>query len=297
MARLKTFYLGALNLTIHPHHLMKYSDLIENVFKMNKKIQVRGDEYATLGSCWPINRDNISEGLYGDIYKYVQLEPNDDWFNIKKETIATQDELNEIKIPDHLKPHFSKFAYIFFPKFHRLIVVQNNEKGKNMSIKTARHFFARLFEDDEIIENFGEVSVTVEQSREELAKMLSLYKINYLSITLTRPNPDDNDSLDEDVLRRLLDEQNVNKAEFNFKAVKGISIVPNTDTKKLARIAVSNGVVEMIGKDSDDIVINKSTEQFPLQSSFKYDTDKHDFRQLSISCAKQFANSILRIDI
>lgn len=297
MPRLKTFYLGALNFTIHPHNPQKYYDLFEELFNLNQKLQIRGDEFATIGSCWNIDRNNQLEGLYGDIYKFVQLEPNDDWFNIKKEEIATEAELKEISIPDYLKPHFSKFAYGFFPKNHRFILVMNNEKGKNMSIALARRLFERLFENENIIDKYGEVSVSIEQSREELQKMLSIYKINHISITLTRPNPDDNDSLDEDVLRRLLDEQNVNKAEFNYKSVRGLTITPNDDTKKLARIAVSNGSVEITGKDSEEKPVAISTERFPLSSTFKYNPQQHIFRDLSLTYTKQFINSIIRKDI
>jgi len=297
MPRPKTFYLGALNFTIHPHNPQKYYDLIEETFSLNLKIPIRGDEYASIGTCWAINGDNILDGVYGDIFKFVQLDPNDDWFNIKNEKIATEAELKEINIPDHLKPHFSKFAYAFFPRNHRFVLVLNNDKNKNMSITLARRLFEKIFNNENLIEKYGEVSVSIEQSREELQKMLSLYKINHLSIKITRPNPDDNDTLDEEVIRRLLDEQNVNKAEFNYQAVRGQTITPNDETKKYARIAASNGSVEMTGKDIEENPIAISTEQFPLLSTFKYDANKNDFRQLSLTYAQQFVKSIIRKDI
>ncbi len=297
MARLKNFYLGALNITIHPHNPEKYIRLFQDLLMLKQKIKIRGDEVARIGSCWEINKNNPKDGLYGDIYKYVELEPNDDWFNVQTVEAATEEELKKISIPENLKPHFNRFAYVFFPDKHRLIFLTNNEKGKTFNVNTVRRFFSNLFESPEILEKYGEVNVSTEQIREQLDSILKTYKINSLSITLTRPNPDDNEDLDEEVLRRLLEDQNVNKAEFNYKAVKGLTVKPNEQTQKYARIANSNGNVLALGQDIEGKPVKISTEEHPLTSSFSFDSDKSELRQLSLTYARQFLDSIIRKNI
>lgn len=296
MARKKKIFLSALNITIHPHNSEKYVNLFKDLFKLNEKVKIRGDEVARIGSCWEITKGLPEEGLYGDIYKYLEIEPNDDWYNVQKAEAATEDELKEIKIPQYLKPHFHKFAFVFFPKKHRLIFVTKNEQGKSFSINSLKRFFEVLVENDSILNKYEEVNLSIEQSREQLESILKTYKINSLTITITRPNPDDNEELDEEVLRRLLDEQNVNKAEFTYKAVRGLTIVPNEKTSKYARIANSNGNVLAAGEDIEGNPVKISTEDHPLRSSFKYDSDKSELRQLTISNASLFLNSIVRKD-
>jgi hypothetical protein len=279
LAREKTFYLGMLNIKIHPNSPQKYLELFKETFKLKGKMNIRGDEYAMIGSFNPVDTNNPMTGYQGDIYKFIDLDLLGDWYNLDRAEEATEDEVSEIKIPDALKPHFQRFSYVFFPKKHRIAILTNNEKNKSFGISTARKFFDHLFNDEKLIKKFDEVDVIIEQAVEELENIVSTYEISTLNIVITRPNADDNDEDEIEVLERL-QSQNIHKLDHTYRAQTGKRIEPNEDTMKLARVATSNGFVYASGKDADGKKIERSTIQYPQIEPFKYDHDKHNFKQL-----------------
>jgi len=288
MPRLKTFYVGVLNIKIHPHSPEKYQKLFWQTFNLKKRVNLRGNDFGMIGTCFRIDQKNELAGYQGTIYKFFDLDPKSEWFNITRNEEATQDEIESINIPENLKPHSEKFMYLFIPQKHKIFVITNNENQKTMSINTVAKFFYDSFNVDILTEKYGEVDVIVEQSRENLENMLNVYRISTLNITLSRPNPDDLESQEDDI-RRLLEDQNSKKMSQSLIAQNGLSITPNEITQQLAKLATSNGSVEITGKDENNETVVKSTVEHPFFESFKFDSKK----DILINQFKSVANQIL----
>lgn len=276
MGRSKTYYFGILNIKEPKHKTENYINLIFDAHKLEKVIKIRANDYGLLGSCNFINGEKKEEGIHGTILKFFNLDPQTDWLNILKREEATDDERSNIRIPDYLKPNYEKFVFVFKPKSHRLFVLTNNEKGKSMSIGTAQKFFSRLFNSDELMEEYGEIEVIIEQDKEEFIKLMNSYKISHLEIMVSQPNVDHLEGEDDEVRKRLED-QNAKSLIYQLKSKNNETILPNEDTMKLARVATSNGYVKITGKDEEEKTIVKSTIEYPKIESMKIDESKEEF--------------------
>ena len=285
MARGKNYFLCVLNVKINPHSPEKYLQLFLEMFNLKNRTKTRGDYYGLIGSCSSIIRNEPLRGIYGYIYKYFDLIETADWYNIAKVEEATEEEIRKINIPPNLKPHFNRFAYVFFPLKHKLIVVINNENNKKLGPIIARDMFDSLLNVDKLKEKFNDVEVIVEQTAESIDRMFTKYSIDELLIKISRPNPDLSQQTNEEIFD-LLKGQNIAKVEYKLQSDKSSGLKPNDDFKRLAKVALTNGVVKISGYDEAGNPIKESTLDHPYIESVRYDPKKHEFMQLIIQKAK-----------
>jgi hypothetical protein len=265
--RSSAIHIGALNIVLQPHTPEKYIELLQKMARYKFDALVRGDDALLLGSCRYLDPSNPLAGVRGDIYKFLKLDSAEAWFNTEVMDAATEDEIAEINIPDNLKPHFKKFQYIFIPKGHRFYFVSAKPKH-NLSPRLVKRFFEAVFLREEFAE-FGTLNVTIQPDPSGLSELLSLKRISILKMEIDRPNPDDLEDMEEEILRRL-NKLNARTEKIEFMEASNEGLRPDAYVKALAAVANDNGFVAVEGKDSDGLKKYLSTKDMPLHETAKY---------------------------
>ncbi|MDD2270977.1 MAG: DUF4747 family protein [Desulfuromonadaceae bacterium] len=268
MTQLKKIRIVSLNITIQPHTPDMYVDLLRKAFKLKKPVRLRGSDYGMIGS---LKYNPESETVTGDIYKFLSIDLTKPWFNSKKLQKAEDEDLEELNIPDNLKPNLETFGYIFYPQGHHLFV-ETYSGGNTIGPQQLKRLFDILLSSPEILATYGHVDVTIEPTAESLDQILKIPSLSRLTIRVTRPNPDDLDDLEEEVFSRM-DEEHVSKEERVLTGIRGQSIEPSEATIKLARVAASNGYVKGHGQGVDNNPIEISTVKHPYIAEAVYDAD------------------------
>ncbi|HGH8119009.1 TPA: DUF4747 family protein, partial [Vibrio cholerae] len=245
MNRKRTVSYTAFNIRTHPHSHKHYVNLFNQLFHLKKQVNLRGDTYGILTEIKPVDDDAIN-GITGEIAKFTRIEVGK-WFNVEELRAAEDDETKRIQIPDELRPNFTSFNFVFYPKTHYL-VIECKDKFGQISPNMLETYFRKLFDSKEIVEQFNKVELTLVPKIDQLASVLSLKQISSLEIILRRPNTDGLEDLEDEVLERL-NNQNVEEEVIILKAQKGLSIQADRRTLALGHIAQLNGEVKAIGYD------------------------------------------------
>jgi hypothetical protein len=142
---------------------------------------------------------------------------------------------------------------------------------------------------------FEEINVVVSPSSESLDRIFKLPNLRKLEININRPNPDDLDA-EEDKIFKKLDNQNAKKQEFVLTAIPKQGIVPDKDTKILARVAANNGSVMATGYDAEEQRVFISTEDHPWEHTVQYNPDLHPgldvFKNTVLEVAPKFTKRL-----
>lgn len=269
MARKRQLSFGAINITMTaPHRPQRYIDLFEIVRNLDLVIRLRGDWVGRIGSIKLNKFQNGESYITGDFYKYLELDSTKDWFNVLRGKRAEQTELEAIKIPEHLKPHFQFVPYVFFPKGHRLILV-TKDGDDFLSSAQAAAILKAIFRSSEVLNLFSEIEVTVEPARETLDKIFKLPQLRSLEVVVKPPNPDDFEEFEQDLYEEMAN-QGAGSYQIKLQAANNQGLTPNDNTKNLARVAQSNGKVTGVGKVGAKTVTLSTTEH-PYSDSTQYD--------------------------
>lgn len=268
MSRARKFPVSAINIAMHePHSSSRYVELFQGLYKMRKIVVMRGAVGALIGSLSFVDSRNHSKGIVGELYQFIHLDSNEPWFDLKNLEEATQDDLSEINIPDHLKPHLARFFYVFYPDGHR-IYIQTRSKNRTFGIASAAKLMKLLLSDRRMLP-FGDVEITVEPDKDTLSQIFRIKHLKKLDIDLVRPNPDDHEADERRLLRRL-SRQGAKKMVVNLVAASDHDLEPDAETRTLAKVASSNGKVVGRGRDSGGQVITKSTTEKPMEENVVY---------------------------
>ena len=291
MARNKSIVLSVLNITLHEHDTDKYIKLLQFIRRNQIKVRYHGDRHAMIGHLGRPKEDK--EYLTGQILTFVELDPADQWLNTQTNKPAEDEDLESIQIPEHLKPGMRMYNFAFFPKKHRLVFESRSAEGFSLGPESARRIFEFFQKSQRVMSTFGPGEVTIEPSREALSKVLGIAQLKSLSIFITRPNPDDNQTTEE-IVKERLERQNLKSLEENLKAESGKSIEPDEETVSLAQVAESNGYVNGSGKDDQGAPINESTKDHPMKERTKYDPQTQTGFDAFLNKAVQIVLSIGR---
>lgn len=269
MARVRTsaIHIGALNVVLQPHTPEKYVELFKLLAKGKYDARVRGDDALLIGSCRNLVKGDPLAGVRGDIYKFLKLDATAAWFNTEEMDEATEEDIADLNIPEHMKPHFKKFQYVFFPKGHRLYFIFK-KAGQSLSAELVRRFLVSVFTRAEFAD-FGQLSVTVQPDPNGLQELFSLKRISKLKMEIDRPNPDDHADLEDEILRRL-NKMNARTERLEYLEATNTGLVIDDEIKALAGVASDNGFVLVEGKNEDNIKQFMSTKDMPLHVTAKY---------------------------
>jgi hypothetical protein len=270
MATEKKVSLAAVNITIHPHTLLKYVQLFKDAKRLKCFSRIAKDRAGLIASVGYIDRTKgETSPITGDLYRFTQLDLNGNWFNTDTNQHAEEGELDAVSIPDNLKPNSSRFSYIFFPESH-ILFYESYYDGHKIGHESALKLIHGVLNSEKLIDQYGTVDVTTIPSKEALTKALAIARMDKLTFLIKRPNPDTNEKSEREVLRRL-NAQNVAVYKHEMRSISGQSIEPDTDTKKLANIAAKNGMVEVKGRDKVGHPVEYKTQNHPWSHSEYYD--------------------------
>lgn len=262
MSSVRTIKVAKLNIAMHaPHSPERYVSLFQEAYSLHLLVRMGELHGAMLGGLYPVNRECPENGLMGEIYRFVKLDPDEPWFNTETREAATVDEIRNIHIPRHLLPHLQTIPFAFNPTRHRLWFVSHDRKD-NLGPSSAVSFFQSLFDHLLTIKEYPSVEVTAIPEANALDRMLSLPTLEKLIINLKRPNPDDGESDEERLLRRLT-RQRAKSMKVELVASTNESIKPDSDTRMLAQVASENGDVSVVARDRAGLRIEESTQERP----------------------------------
>jgi hypothetical protein len=217
----------------------------------------------------PLYREN--DGVSGEIFRFVKLDPNEPWFNAATQEAASPEELRNVSIPEHLLPHLQKIPFVFYANSHRLYFV-SRDRTTRLGPAAVKTFLEAALGNPGIESLFPDVHVTVVPDSETLEKIFSMHTLERLTIELTRPNPDDGDD-DEARWMDRLQRQNSRKLKVELTAGRHESLAPDNETRSLAVVAASNGKVFAEGRDVFGIKQRESTIEKPLLESAQVDSE------------------------
>jgi hypothetical protein len=263
MLRSRTIPIGVLNLAMHaPHSKARYSELIEALFAAKHSATTRGASKMMIGRLYsgsdiPVDGDLVS----GEIYTFFDLDARMPWLNMERSEEALEDEVKEVFIPENLKPHFSKFVFVFILSTHRMYI-QLRSGRRSLGIQTAATGIGRLLAMPEL-EDYAPIDVTAEPSKDVVDRIFEMPFLRKLHIELLRPNPDDGHRDERRLLARL-ESASASKMSEDWVSERERSLRPDEQIKTLARIAASNGFVEATGKDLNNTPTSISTRESPL---------------------------------
>jgi hypothetical protein len=263
MYRNKTIPIGVLNLAMHaPHSEERYSELIEALFATKHSVTTRGASKMMIGRLYSGSGvTDDSDLVSGEIYTFFNLDARLPWLNTDRSEEALEDEVKEVFIPENLKPHFSKFAFVFILSTHRMYI-QLRSGRRSLGIQAAATGIARLLAMPDL-EDYAPVDVTVEPSKDVVDRIFEMPFLRKLHIELLRPNPDDGHRDERRLLARL-ESASASKMSEDWVSERESSLRPDEEIKTLARIAASNGFVEASGKDLNNAPTSISTRESPL---------------------------------
>lgn len=263
MSRQRTIKIAALNIAMHkPHSADRYIALMQDAYALQRFVRQGNLHGVLLGSLYFEDKDKPKKGLNGELYRFVNLDTSEPWFNALTKKEATEDDVSKIRIPNHLLPHLQRIPFVFKPDVHELWFVCHDRKD-NLGPRAAVAVFKKLFDELTLDGKYPNVEVTALPDSETLERMLSLPTLEKLTIELKRPNADDG-AADEVRWLKRLEKQNARKMSVELVAEKDDSIKPDDETRGLAAVAARNGNVSVIGRDAGGQRVDESTEEKPL---------------------------------
>ncbi len=267
---MRTIKIAALNIAMHkPHSAERYASLMRDAYALRRMVRQGALHGAMLGALYGDGNNLSPEEMSGEIYRFVNLDQSEPWFNTRTKEAASDADIEKIVIPDHLLPHLQRIPFIFRPQTHQLIFVRQDRQD-GIGPGAAARFFSALFTEVWLDGNYPAIEVTPIADRENLEAMLSLASVDRVTIELKRPNADDAGSEQERWMKKL-EKMNVQKQTTELVATKGSSIKPDKETRALAQVAADNGNVTVVGRDADGSRIEESTSNRPWVVAAKVD--------------------------
>jgi len=269
-----------------PHSKARYVELIQALYRLGKPIRTRGTSGALLGKLYAESETESEDAAIGELYTFLYLDPDEPWFNLQRNEEAAGDELDELIIPQHLKPHLARFLFVFLTESHRMYI-QLKSGQRSLSIKAAALAMKTLLA-DERMKDFGTVEVTVEPAQNTVQKILDMDFLHSLRIELVRPNPDDH----QDDEKRLLDDlskRHARKMKYELTSERHEPLKVDEEIKTLARVASSNGYVMGSGRDVNHTPVELSTRNTPFIERPTYDPKESTLKRFLLDQARRIS--------
>ncbi len=269
MTRRHTVPIGVLNVAMHePHSEGRYVELLQDLYGLGKAVRTRGASGALLGKLYSDVEGAFDHAVVGEFYSFLYLDPDEPWFNLERNEEAVNEELNEIQIPQHLKPHLARFLFVFLTDSHRMYI-QLKSGQRTLSINAVAKVLKVLLADMRM-DVYGAIEVTVVPAQDTVKNILGMAFLHTLQIELVHPNPDDN----RDDERRLLEDlkrQKARRMKLELSSERHHPLEVDENVKVLAHVASTNGHVFGSGRDENDKRVEISTRDTPMIEMPIYD--------------------------
>lgn len=265
--RLRKIHVAALNLVLHPHPLGSYVQLLTAAYNLRSIIPLRANTGAMLGTLSQLDPEDSSQGLEGEIHKFARINLAQPWLDMTTGKEAAKSAVSSVHIPEHLKPNFESFRFVFIPKSHTLYFVSKSSQG-TLSPSIAKEFFTSLFASPALA-SFGHVRLTVIPIEDSLERIVSMAKLRTLSIEIHQPNPDDLAKV-QAKWEAQLRKNNAQSITMSYVSASESGLVLDNDIRSAAKVAANDGVVKGSGRDNEDKPLNLSTDQHPKLTALTY---------------------------
>ena len=202
--------------------------------------------------------------------------------------VAEPSEVAAVQLPEDLKPAMKQAFFAFAPKSHRFVF----ELTSGMGVQSVCRALRLILNSPKVRGELPEVTVNIEQERDTLERIFGMQVLRHLRIMVNRPNPDDFGSEDAEVEQRL-ERQRARKLTMTLDSEKNQGLTPDDDTKKLARLAMSNGRVHAEGVGKMGTTERISTENHPLIQTTLYNPNTTFKDQAFVRAVKEVIASVV----
>lgn len=259
---MRTLVLSVINLTLpEPHGPQRYLAAMHRAFAQRRVVKIRGDFAGMIGSLRADEHDPTI--LHGEFYKFMDLQAERGWFDLRQRRPAEPDDLAAIQIPDHLRPHFQFLPFVFYASCHRLVMISRDGEDAITPKQAVRLLQGALKAAGE------QPELTVEPQREVLDEILAMPRLRELTLQIVPPNPDGLAEAERQLLQEMRS-QNAQRLQVVLNTRDADGLRPDERTQTLARIAQSNGKVVAKGGERGQ-ARTVSTADHPLEDKVTYD--------------------------
>jgi len=283
MARPSKIEVSAINLRIPADKSRDYSDLINRLSQARIAIKVYGDSFVA------ITQFDKEAGL-GVFSKYSEIDIDGTWFDLEDFGPAGADKVDEVSIPENLRPNLSSFYFELDEESH-VLTYESYSESKGLSARLIEKYFGAALKHSSISNVFGRVEADVVKSYSEVERIIGLTYLKELKIVIRRPNPDDVSGTLAAQIEERLSEQNGEEYVEIIRSKDEDGLKPNERSQKLAIVGAENGVVS--GKSIvNGVQVDHTTEEKPEKIVDTYNKDEIDTRTMFRRLARRMVEAI-----
>lgn len=283
MPRPSKIEVSAINIRIPADKSRNYIDLINHLFEARIAIKVYGDNFIA------ITQFDKKTGL-GVFSKYSEIDIDVNWFDLEDFGPAEPDKVDEVIIPENLRPNLSAFYFQLTDETH-IITFESYSESKGLSARSVEKYFRAALKTEDISGIFGRVEADIVKSYGEVERIISLPQLKELEIIIRRPNPDDVSGDLAAQIEQQLSEENAEELRNKISTNNSDGLKPNEQTKRLAMIGAENG--EVSGKSIvNGVQVGHTTEEKPEKIVDTYNKDEVDTRTMFLKLAKRMIDGI-----
>lgn len=256
MPRKRQVEYGILNFVAQPHPKGIYERLLTDA--AGNGVSFMGNDFVAISK-----PRRVEDGIFrGEIIIWTRIDPNSpaiDIENLEQKALSETD----FEIPDDVGINGRVFAYILRTDIHVIVHETRNELNKRLSPKRAVKMFRALLSPDRVNVPDTEVHITAIPEENVLEKILSIYRLDHLTIDLTAPNADEHGKKAQQIIDRL-QSQNIGRDTRNLRRMpKTPGIELDEESMTYAEVAATNGKVSASGRLEDGSRFEGSTEEHP----------------------------------
>lgn len=260
MSRHKKTEVAAINIRIPVGHQRDYRALLSALFALRKGVRVFGDTFVAVSYFNP-------DSGYGAFTKYTEIDVGGEWFDLDAFAVAKPEKIEEIFIPQNLRPNHASFYFTLDSSLH-IIAFEKYSDSKSLSPRAVEIFFKEVFTIESIVQEFGRVEVDIVKSYSEVDRILNLPMLRLIRLTIRKPNPDDISGGLAKIIEDRLREQNADELEEVLRSSDD-GLKPNKRTRELAHVAAENGHIHAKNLENGILKDHDSSET-PLVETEKY---------------------------
>jgi hypothetical protein len=268
MARPASFELSCINVRVHSkHEASEYSEFWKMLYQMRRPLVTRSGIALMIGEAYKESAG--PRPLYsGAFYRFIQINPDDPWFDIEQHKPADQQDVKKISIPAHLRPNLQSIPYIFDLASHRLYVMSSSKSG-TLSPASVLRLVSELSGHHKVTDRFKAVDLTISTRRQDVEKLFSWRVLQRVEITVERTNPSDFE--DEAKVFQYLTNLGAQRETRGYvKASDAKTITPDDDMRALAAVAADNGLVSVKGINTEGKPDRATSQDYPWRRKSTY---------------------------
>lgn len=267
---MKGIEVGAINVVLQPHSPELYQRWIRLLFRLRLRAHLHGNRYGAISQLYPTGEDD-GVALHGVVSTFVHFDTDLPWYNEATAKDATDQDLGEVSLPDHLRPEHRRCQFAFDIKKH-LFLFETDARRGGVTPRLMLRMLERFSKEPQVLSKFGAATLTVVPDAKAVEEILEWGELKKLVISTSLPNPDFADAAFSD-----LEEWMAAQGAETFRQELGSSkpdLVPDDETKNLARIASEHGYVEATGIGENNRVVRLSTKTAkPLTYKGEFDPE------------------------